>query len=1587
MLDSNFDDTLPTRAAVAALQNGQFDTTMAFASSVLPLVHQDCLLNWPSAIIQPMLCSQIAKIHHHPALNGEELHHCVHHHTTLLRMRGEFDKRDASAMRFALMARKHKILQAHSASPSVSTKPAKALPRPSMAQFDNSDYRRLLTDSRVLTGADRLATAPSPPESVTTLPQLFQHRARTQPHATAYSCQTDNGLRKITFAEADALASSVAAQISQLLPERHSSTQPAPTVAIWFEKGLDLILSILSTTYSGATWLPFDPDVPVERAATCILNASASLVIHDDAHAGRAREVQQRVASDLIATGKDLLQLRTFNELSQQAGSSASQTRRNGPRPSDAAYLIYTSGTTGTPKGIAIPHSAALVFSLSEREVLETSPQDVVWNGFSPAFDMFVEEMWVTIAGGGHLAIGTREECRDVPGLPAVWQSRGVSVVNAVPTLIGIMGISQIDGNSALLPPSVRLINLGGEACPPSLVQRLARPGLRIINTYGPTETTVTATWDELRPNVPVTIGRPLPSYHACLLPISEDGNPIPVDPLQLGEGVEGELAIGGPCVGLGYVGREDLTTQKFIPHPLAPTSGQKLYRTGDRVKLQADLKIAFLGRIDTQVKHRGFRIELGEIESLISGHEDVQAAAVILANAGSDSARLEAFVVTRPHAPQSAASIQALAAERLPAYMRPEEVYFLSADEMPRLPSGKINAKALHEVSERKAAECAVIHDDASGTTLNSDDSSALGLLLKTTATVFPQAGRIKPEADFFDDLGGHSLLAAILVSKLRQAKTDPDGSMPFTSIGLPDIYEGRTLAAIAARFTVSDYDSSTIAEEDCDDISGLGPRTGEIWPISNTSFVFCGLAQIIALLFLFSIHSVEILAPYLLFDWLFIEFGFGYALLGAYGVFVALPPTLALVAIVGKWLILGKARAGEYPLYGFYYYRWWTAERLAALANPKLIADSPLYCYFLRAMGAKVGTHCHMGAVHTGSACDLIEIADDVVIGADVVLGTSVVERGRLILRKVVIGRDARIGTNSVIEGGAVVEEGAEIGPLSMVPAGMSVPCFQRFHGSPAQFDRELQDGEIALGRKSRPSLARCALMAFGHTILATFVLPLLYLIPQIAGLSLFDAVDLRNMSGWAQVAVLSMPVAFAYQILIFTQLIIIRYMFLGRLKEGTYKIYSFWFLRKWFIERVMDLALDILHPVFASLYVVPFLRALGVKIGKRAEVSTARSLQFELLEIGQESFVADAVILGNAEVRGNELTLKKTKMESRAFAGNASLIPQGTTLASGTLVGVLSIAPPPEKPLPENTSCFGSPPVLMPARHRVEGHHDKHLFNPSPGLIAARLTIEGLRIVMPRALVIFALGFGLQIAYMGYYSIGAVYTLLMLPFFYFFLFALPALLFTVALKWLLIGTYKPAEWPLWSLNVWLSEAVTSTCETIVRPLLTSLLVGTPFLAMCFRLFGVKIGARATLLAADITEFDCVSIADEAVLNERCGAQTHLFEDRVMKIGHVAFGPRACAKPYSVCLPGSSLSDGAQLGCLSLVMKGENLPEGTAWEGAPVRPRKRRGVHVPDVRHLGKEKKKNLEVVVNSLGTSFSSSSTCSIKKEEEV
>lgn len=508
-------------------------------------------------------------------------------------------------------------------------------------------------------------------------------------------------------------------------------------------------------------------------------------------------------------------------------------------------------------------------------------------------------------------------------GQDGVWSRHSVTIVNAVPTLVNIM-TSLGDGG---LPSSIRLLNLGGEACPPALVDRLHSKDLTIINTYGPTETTVTATYDTLLPGKAVTIGTPLPSYHCLILPIDEDDTAKIGDALDITPGVEGQLCIGGPCVGKGYVGRPELTAAKFIRHPLF--SEERLYLTGDRVRLDDEGKLIFLGRIDTQVKHRGFRIELGEIESVLAAHEAVQVVAVICARAGSEDARLEAYVVLKE---AGSCMVQAemtrelqQCVKDLPGYMRPEQYIFKRHDELPRLASGKVNLNALHAISNaameaKKAKEAAAVHialDSAAQCDIVK--GSPLDIILRALRETFPQAanmGAITPSADFFCDIGGHSLTAALVVSKIRKQCLDHSS---LKTIGLSDIYTYRTPELIAKQFDLVAIPMQKI--ESISSTSELG--MGDYMPVTNTRYVLCAICQIPALLIFSFLNGLGLLTPYWIFEIVYLSHGFGMCILATYGTFVLLPILMTVVGVLGKWIVLGRARAGRYPLYGVYYYR----------------------------------------------------------------------------------------------------------------------------------------------------------------------------------------------------------------------------------------------------------------------------------------------------------------------------------------------------------------------------------------------------------------------------------------------------------------------------------------------------------------------------------------------------------------------------------------------------------------------------------------------------------------------------------------
>ncbi len=432
---------------------------------------------------------------------------------------------------------------------------------------------------------------------------------------------------------------------------------------------------------------------------------------------------------------------------------------------SSPAYVIYTSGSTGQPKGIVISHRGICHFLRAENELLGIRPDDRVYQGFSVAFDMSFEEIWISYLVGATLWIAPPALVTDPDALAQTLTRERITVLHAVPTLM------------SLLPetlPTLRLINLGGEACPPALAERLARPGRKLFNTYGPTETSVSASLAELKPGEPVTIGLPLPNYG--LLVVDDQRRPLPA-------GEVGELCIFGPGLALGYLERPDLTAEKFVPNPLAVNSREnKMYLTGDLARIEAGGPVYCLGRADSQVKIRGFRVELDEIAAVLAAQPGVASAAVTMRKL-ADIDQLVSFVVPAADRKSMPAEWRQALASRLPAYMVPAHFEILTV--LPRLTSGKVDQNALRALP-LKAIET---NGEEKFEPRNENEAALFAALAK----LFP--GRaFRPEMDFFDDLGGHSLLAARLVSILRS------DDARYAGLSVQEVYRERQLAGIAS-------------------------------------------------------------------------------------------------------------------------------------------------------------------------------------------------------------------------------------------------------------------------------------------------------------------------------------------------------------------------------------------------------------------------------------------------------------------------------------------------------------------------------------------------------------------------------------------------------------------------------------------------------------------------------------------------------------------------------------------------------------------------------------------------------------------
>ena len=1302
------------------------------------------------------------------------------------------------------------------------------------------------------------------------LAEIFASTVAAGPNAIAMATME----RKLTYAQVDQEATALARGLVR------RGVGPGDVVGLWGPRGPELLISQIAIAKTGAAWLPFDADAPVERIEICLRDCEAKALLTSEAFAAKAKT---GVSAEIV-TEADLIDPRD---------ASAVDARKNGATPNHPAYMIYTSGSTGTPKGIVITGRNICHYLRSANETYRIGKSDIVFQGASIAFDLSMEEIWIPYLAGATLFVATPAIMGEAEALPDLLEEVGVTVLDTVPTLLSLMPRDI---------KTLRSIILGGEACPPAVAARWCKPGRTIFNSYGPTEATVVATVAEVHPDRPVTIGGPIANY-TCY--VADEANTL------LARGVEGELLIGGPGVALGYLKRDALTAEKFIANPFDKTGGDPiLYRSGDAVAIMEDGNISFRGRIDDQVKIRGFRVELGEIEARLSDQPGVNQAAVVLRNdEGLD--QLVAFLVAEKGETLDAKKLRAELRAGLPAYMVPAR--YELRDVLPRLSSGKVNRNAL----KKEPLAVVAVSDEEQ----EEPQTPTEAILLDAAKKVLPPQA-MPFDADFFTDLGGHSLLAARFVSLVRQTPL-------LASITLQDMYTARNLRAIAALM---------------DEKSALAgaPKDLSFTPPPLLRRFLCGFAQAICLPFLLALSTAQWLGIFVSYMLLTdTDASITQEITSLLGVYVIVQIFTVVLAIATKWLVIGRFKPGRYPIWGVYYFRWWLVQRMLNLTHIKWLQGSPLMRAYLSALGAKVGEDANISELEIG-AVDLVSIGAGTTIGARAKLSNVTFEGAEMIIGPIDIGPDCYLGSSCVIEDHCVLEEGAELRDLTAIAPHTTVAAWEIWDGSPGR----------CVGSVDKASLRPFATVSAGRRSVQTFVYSLMLLaIPPVGLLPLFpafwvfDRIDeylglaaTSRMLYMAAIPIMAWPTAFVMVLVTVAFIVAVRWIVLPRVREGVYSVFSWFYLRKWAVSLATEVTLETLSSLYATVYMRAWYRLMGAKIGKDSEISTNLAGRYDLVEIGDKCFIADEVILGDEDVRRGWMHLEKLKTGSRVFIGNDGVLPPGSIIPDGALIGIKSKPPANDQISPEDT-WFGSPPIKLPVRQKFDGGGANWTYEAPKWRKIARAAFEAVHISLPTMLFI---TFGTwAIEWFGPAMLEGAYGTV------FWMFVASSTMIAgvmtaivIGVKWATMGRYEPVTKPMWSWWAMRTEAVAVLYWGMAGKVLLDHLRCTPFLPWFMRLFGAKIGKGCVFDMTDITEFDCVEVGDFCNLNSLCALQTHLYEDRVMKVGRVKLGSGVTVGAGSTVLYDSHVGDYARLGPLTIVMKGESIPAHTEWSGAPAQP-----------------------------------------------
>ncbi|MFC5955327.1 amino acid adenylation domain-containing protein [Streptomyces pratens] len=573
------------------------------------------------------------------------------------------------------------------------------------------------------------------------LHRLFEEQAARTPGAVALVCDDE----ELTYGALDAWAEDLAARLRPLCAPGHP-------VGVRVRRSPAMVAALLGVLKAGGCYVPLDPALPAARVAHVVERAGITAVVTGPDVSGALPE-GTAVVPVRAAEGTDPLR----------------ETAPSPVPPASAAYQLYTSGSTGEPKGVVVPHAAAVDFVLAHLAVAGIEAGQGAQERFlgfaALSFDVSVLDVFGALLAGGTLVLATDEERTDLDRLQTLMARHAVTVTDLPSALLPLLDPAAL--------PALRFLSTGGEAPSGDAVARWAVGGRAVWNGYGPTEATVEVTLHRCASGggdrVP-PIGRPMVNHRAYVV----DSRLRLLPP-----GAAGELCVAGAGLAQGYAGRPGLTADHFVPDPYGFVPGARMYRTGDLVRWSARGALEYLGRIDQQVKVNGYRVELGEIETVLGRHPSVRQTAVDVRPAPGGGRRLVAFVAPEPGGTVAApAELASHLGRFLPPYMVPHT--FVAMDALPLTANRKVDRRALPAPRpEDEAGQAVPARPAASGV------EAALCALFGDVL------GRsVSPEDNFFS-FGGDSIAALTLVSRARAR------GFAFT---LGEVFTHKTPAALAA-------------------------------------------------------------------------------------------------------------------------------------------------------------------------------------------------------------------------------------------------------------------------------------------------------------------------------------------------------------------------------------------------------------------------------------------------------------------------------------------------------------------------------------------------------------------------------------------------------------------------------------------------------------------------------------------------------------------------------------------------------------------------------------------------------------------